>query len=71
MPFQLRMSQLVLAVLEGLLLQFLMKQTWRGWTSLVRMLAGSIGLTGTLQQVRGGGIMGAVACLLFCLLHLQ
>lgn len=51
MPASLRASQLLLAIAEGLLLQWLMQQTWRGWTSVVRGLCGLAGVTGTLQQV--------------------
>jgi hypothetical protein len=51
MPASLRASQLLLAIAEGLLLQWLMQQTWRGWTSVVRGLCGLVGVTGTLQQV--------------------
>lgn len=54
MPAQLRTTQLVLAVAEGLLLQWLTKHTWRGWTGLVRALCSWVGLAGTVQQVRAG-----------------
>lgn len=61
MPAALRMSQLLLAITEGLLLQWLMQQTWRGWTSAVRGLCSLAGVSGTLQQVRAGQLMGSAA----------
>lgn len=59
MPARLRTSQLLLAITEGLLLQWLMQQTWRGWTSAVRGLCSLAGVSGTLQQVQAGLLMGS------------
>lgn len=52
MPAQCRASQLLLTVLEGLLLWWLMRLSWRAWSSTAVTLCSWLGVAGLAQQVR-------------------
>lgn len=73
MPPALRASQLLLATAEGILAVWLLRQTWRAWSSLVGWLCSSLGLAaaGSLVQQVGGGLAMCRKLCLMCAVRLD